>query len=673
MERREAEDPYPVQDRGGGGAQAEREQERTSSSLRPALAALVGVVGDGTMDEEGSHSSSDDIPSSPDYLQFDEELDCVVGSNGDGVGGMAAAAAAESVPVGRITEDGIGRDAIYPSKGTSQTAGVDDDDDDLDEMYRIDDEGGEDYILGSLMVRILQGKHLRLNPNSGGIGGFLSKHRRIRHASRTSASPASGGNLTPSANSQHVYARMAFKGQVQLSGTAVEHTHGDYHWSRGDSTYFDVTCPANFVRQHKSTKDEPSAPSSAKKPCSDAATGQQQQQQQQQQQLPNLIELKFYAKTGSTNKRCGKPKQLPVKETDIDDYFIGQCSIQVTRILSGKIPYFDEYCTLYNGSDTAAQSEAGRVRVILEYEPLDPPPRPGDVCCFSSLFQAQASELFPIPHRTISNTVRPVASSTSMSTLSTKSSSSTENSRSTVATVTSRPKTYRVEEVVGDHVVLSYDTPENWLCTFEVHRYLLFTVERHQAVVEKAKEHVLDFVDNISQSPMIESLALTIDKIPDEGLVYVSADVVGGGIGLAGKWWESGIQAAVEDIVDATNLDGRYCHYSISDEEEEEEEEESFGDEDETESKVQPQARVAAYKNSEDDGTEPIPGMPACPITGTPMIQPVVAADGHTYERSAIARWLETSDRSPLTGQRMAHSNLVPNYLLLSSFESQDL
>ena len=623
-------------DEGGHTIQATGGQEES----RPPLVSLEeGIAGSQTalMDAEGSHSSSDDIPSSPEYLQFGEE------ELGDG-DEVAAATAAEGVPDGRIAEHG--RDAIYPSKDTSQSADAAvGNGDDPDEMYPIED--GEDYILGSLMVRILQGKHLRLNPNTRGIGGFLSKHRRSRHA-KTSASPASGGNLTPSAHSQQVYARIEFKRQTALSGTAVEHTNGDYYWSRGDSTYFDVTCPsyrADSLGQHKSTKGSPN-PSSPKKPCSDAT---------EQKQMSNLIELNFFAKTGSMNKRGGKPMQLP------DDYFIGQCSIQVTPILSGKIPYFDEYCTIFNDCDMAAESEAGRVRVILEYEPLDPPPRPGDVCCFANIFQA--SELYPIPHRTISNTVRPVASSASMSTLSTKSSSSSANSRSSVTTVTSQPKTYRVEEVIGDHVVLSYETPERWLCTFEVHRYLLFTVERHQAVVEKAKEHVLDFVDNISQSPMIESLAHTIDKIPDEGLVYVSADVVEGGIGLAGKWWESGIQGAVEDIVDATNLDGRYCHYSISDEEEEEE---SLGDED-------GESKVATYKNSEDDVAEPIPGMPNCPITGTPMIHPVVAADGHTYERSAIARWLETSDRSPLTGQRMAHFNLAPNYLLLSSFESHEL
>jgi hypothetical protein len=51
------------------------------------------------------------------------------------------------------------------------------------------------------------------------------------------------------------------------------------------------------------------------------------------------------------------------------------------------------------------------------------------------------------------------------------------------------------------------------------------------------------------------------------------------------------------------------------------------------------------------------------------MRDPVVAADGHTYERNAIARWLRTSDKSPLTGSELPHKNLVPNYMLLSSLQ----
>ena len=57
-------------------------------------------------------------------------------------------------------------------------------------------------------------------------------------------------------------------------------------------------------------------------------------------------------------------------------------------------------------------------------------------------------------------------------------------------------------------------------------------------------------------------------------------------------------------------------------------------------------------------------GMPeeiVCPITQEIMIDPVVAADGHTYERNAIASWLEKNNTSPLNGDELPHTNLTPN------------
>jgi len=53
-----------------------------------------------------------------------------------------------------------------------------------------------------------------------------------------------------------------------------------------------------------------------------------------------------------------------------------------------------------------------------------------------------------------------------------------------------------------------------------------------------------------------------------------------------------------------------------------------------------------------------------CPITHCPMRDPVKAPDGHTYERSAIVRALETSGMSPLTRQPMSVDELVTDYTL---------
>lgn len=56
----------------------------------------------------------------------------------------------------------------------------------------------------------------------------------------------------------------------------------------------------------------------------------------------------------------------------------------------------------------------------------------------------------------------------------------------------------------------------------------------------------------------------------------------------------------------------------------------------------------------------------SCPISMDLMSDPVVAADGHSYERVFIEEWLETKSTSPLTNQVLAHKQLVPNHNLRS-------
>ena len=53
-----------------------------------------------------------------------------------------------------------------------------------------------------------------------------------------------------------------------------------------------------------------------------------------------------------------------------------------------------------------------------------------------------------------------------------------------------------------------------------------------------------------------------------------------------------------------------------------------------------------------------------CPITLSMMGDPVVANDGHSYERAAIATWLATHDTSPLAGKTLRHKELTPNVMV---------
>ena len=54
-----------------------------------------------------------------------------------------------------------------------------------------------------------------------------------------------------------------------------------------------------------------------------------------------------------------------------------------------------------------------------------------------------------------------------------------------------------------------------------------------------------------------------------------------------------------------------------------------------------------------------------CQITQEVFKDPVVAADGHSYERSAILRWFENGKtRSPVTNQTLDTKNVITNHTL---------
>ena len=51
------------------------------------------------------------------------------------------------------------------------------------------------------------------------------------------------------------------------------------------------------------------------------------------------------------------------------------------------------------------------------------------------------------------------------------------------------------------------------------------------------------------------------------------------------------------------------------------------------------------------------------------MTDCVIAADGLSYERAAITSWLQHSNASPVTGELLPHTRLVPNELLRSAID----
>ncbi|CAK0834031.1 unnamed protein product [Prorocentrum cordatum] len=58
-----------------------------------------------------------------------------------------------------------------------------------------------------------------------------------------------------------------------------------------------------------------------------------------------------------------------------------------------------------------------------------------------------------------------------------------------------------------------------------------------------------------------------------------------------------------------------------------------------------------------------------CPISHQCMHDPVMLADGHTYERQHIERWLSNAATSPVTGLELANIDMHPNHTLHSAID----
>jgi hypothetical protein len=63
---------------------------------------------------------------------------------------------------------------------------------------------------------------------------------------------------------------------------------------------------------------------------------------------------------------------------------------------------------------------------------------------------------------------------------------------------------------------------------------------------------------------------------------------------------------------------------------------------------------------------EEVPERLVCPITFELMKDPVIASDGHTYERCAIEQWFERARTSPVTNEPVPDVCLLPNHMAKS-------
>jgi len=70
------------------------------------------------------------------------------------------------------------------------------------------------------------------------------------------------------------------------------------------------------------------------------------------------------------------------------------------------------------------------------------------------------------------------------------------------------------------------------------------------------------------------------------------------------------------------------------------------------------------------DNVVKIPKEFFCPITQEIMSYPVIAADGHSYEKEAISFWLKSGrNKSPMTNLMLAHKTIIENITLRNFIE----
>ena len=67
---------------------------------------------------------------------------------------------------------------------------------------------------------------------------------------------------------------------------------------------------------------------------------------------------------------------------------------------------------------------------------------------------------------------------------------------------------------------------------------------------------------------------------------------------------------------------------------------------------------------------EDVPEAFICPLTLEVMVDPVIASDGHCYERLAIEEWFQKSKMSPITGVPLQTTLLFPNFTLKSQIST---
>jgi len=86
-------------------------------------------------------------------------------------------------------------------------------------------------------------------------------------------------------------------------------------------------------------------------------------------------------------------------------------------------------------------------------------------------------------------------------------------------------------------------------------------------------------------------------------------------------------------------------------------------------SKTDKKSKLKEQPRKEDPAEEEIPEDFICPVTQDIMTDPVIAQDGHTYERKNITEWVSKHGTSPITREQLSKDVIIPNRVLKTQID----
>lgn len=427
-----------------------------------------------------------------------------------------------------------------------------------------------EHILGTIIVRVVAARGL-VNSNRHDNGGFF------RNSSTSAA-------VNP-------YASVKFGKTTQR--TSEVYSTLNPVWPRDEVFFMDVSLPVSQLthspESSSSSSDETTAsmPSLNESIQNDTALLQDPYYNYIKPDNTTMTVAIFHTDMNNT-KRKQKLFDEKIVSGDSDDAFLGMASIDLTRLFTGKVSEFDEWLPLtgtstYNddrrNSDSMKDDKRrASVRIVCEYEASDVPPKAGDICRFTRF--CHPKDLYPL-----------------------------EPARA-----------YKVDQVRenGTVVHLSYESQEGWFLSFQAHKNMLVCEERHVSALNTAQAELQTLGQRLSVSPLVKTVKESVKRVADDGVVGLAEGIVSGSIFVFDRWFRGGVDTVIRDIQDITNLDGRH-NDGIGQRLDLESPSSSSSDLEGDSNEASTNAIV--QDPFPDEEAEALPNMPACPITGFPMVR----------------------------------------------------